>query len=61
MLKNKKKLLPMKVTTIPIVTGAPGTLPQKLVKRLKDVEIRGQLETIKPTKLLRLARIIKKS
>ena len=31
---------------IPIVTGALGTIPQKLVKGLDDLEIREQAETM---------------
>ena len=42
----------MKVTVIPIITGALGT-----VKGLEDLEIRGQVETIQTTALLRSARI----
>ena len=36
----------MKVTVIPVVIGALGTIPKGLVKGLKDLEIRGQVETI---------------
>ena len=31
----------MKVTLIPIVTGAPGTNPKGLVRELEDIEIGG--------------------
>ena len=38
----------MKVTVIPIVVGALGTIPKRLVKGLEDLEIRGR---VKPFKL----------
>ena len=41
-----KKLQNMKVTVIPIVSAALGTIPQGLVKRLEDLEIEGCAETI---------------
>ena len=43
---------------IPIVVGALGTITKGLAKRLEDLEIRGQVETIQTTALLRLARIL---
>ena len=36
----------MKVTVIPIVIGAHGTIVKGYVKELEDLEIRGQVETI---------------
>ena len=36
----------MKVTVIPIVIGALGTVTKGLVKVLEDLEVRGQVETI---------------
>ena len=42
----KKIYWNMKVTVIPIVIGALGTITKGLIKRLEDVEIRGQTETI---------------
>ena len=41
----------MKVTVIPIVIGALGTIPKALIKRLDDLEIRGQVGTIQTTAL----------
>ena len=35
------------MTVIPIVFGALGTIRKRLVKRRKDLEKRGQVETIK--------------
>ena len=48
----------MKVTVIPIVVGALGTIPKGLVKGQEDLEINGQVETIQTTVLLRSARIL---
>ena len=48
------------MTVIPIVVGALGTVPKGLVKGLKDLEIRNQVETIQTTALLRLARILRR-
>ncbi len=47
----------MKVTIVPIVTGAFGTVTKGLLKSLEDFEIGGQGETIQTTALLRTARI----
>ena len=54
----KKKLLNMKVTVIPIVIGAPGTISKWLVKGQKNLEIREQVETIQTTALSKSARIL---
>ena len=43
-----------------IVIGALGTIPKGLVKRLEDLEIRGQVETIQTTALLGSSRILRK-
>ena len=51
----------MKVTVIPVVTGAFGTVNKGLVKVLEDMEIRGQVEVIETTALLRSARILRRS
>ena len=66
--ENKRKLKErwisrtwnMKVTVIPVVVGVLGTIPKGLVKGLEDLEIRGQVETIQTTALLRLARILRR-
>ena len=44
--KELKKLWKMKVTVIPMVIGALGIVTKRLVKRLEDLEIRGQVKTI---------------
>ena len=43
---------------MPIVIGALGTVTERLLKGLEDLEIRQQVETIQTTTLLRLARIL---
>ena len=49
-----------KTTVIPIVIGALGTVTKGLIKRQEDFEIRGCLETIQTTALLRSARILRR-
>ena len=41
-----KMLWNMKVTVIPIIVGALGTVPKNLEKRLDEEEIRERIETI---------------
>ena len=43
-----------------MVTGALGTITKGLVKRLEDLEIRGQVETIQTSALLKSARILQR-
>ena len=50
----------MKVTFIPIVIGALGTVTEGLLKGLEDLEISGQVETIQTSILLRSARILRR-
>ena len=47
-----KKLWNMKVTIIPIVIGAFGTVTKELLKRLEDLDIRGRVETIQTATFL---------
>ena len=56
----KKKLWSMKVTIIPIVIGAFGTVTKGLLKGLEDLELRGRGETAQTTALLRTARILRR-
>ena len=56
--RELKKLCNMKVTFIPIVIGAFGTVTKGLVQGLADSEIKGQVETIQTIALLRLTRIL---
>ena len=50
----------MKVTIIPIMSGAFGTITEGLLKRLEDLEVDGCMETIQTTTLLRTARILRR-
>ena len=50
----------MKVTIIPIVIGAFGSVTKGLLKGLEDLEIGGRVETIQTTSLLRTARILRR-
>ena len=56
--REMKKLWNMKVTIVPIVTGAFGTITKGLLKGLEDLEVGGRAETIQMTALLRTARIL---
>ena len=58
--KLKKILWNMKITVTQIVVGALGTVTKGLVKRREELEIRGWVETIQTTALLRLARILRR-
>ena len=50
----------MKVTIVPIVIGALGTITKGLLKGLDDLEVGGRVETIQTTALLRTARILRR-
>ena len=50
----------MKVTIVPIVIGALGTITKGLLKGLEDMEVGGLVETIQMTALLRTARILRR-
>ena len=58
--ENWKKLWNMKVTIIPIVIGAFGTVTKGLLKGLEDLEVGGRVETIQTTVLLKTARILRR-
>ena len=58
--RELKKLWNMKVTVVPIVIGALGTITKILLKGLEDLEIGGRVETIQTTDLLRMARILRR-
>ena len=53
--REHKELWHMKVTVIPVVVGTLGAIPKELLKGLKDLETRGQVETSQTTALLRMA------
>ena len=52
--------LNMKMTVIPIVIGALGTVTTGLVQGLEDLEITGGVKTIQTTALVRSARILRR-
>ena len=58
--RELKKLWNMKVTIVPIVIGALGTITKGLLKGLEDLEVGGRVETIQTTALLRTARILRR-
>ena len=58
--RELKKLWNMKVTIVPIVIGAFGTITEGLLKGLEDLEVGGRVETIQTTALLRTARILRR-
>ena len=58
--RELKKLWNMKVTIVPIVIGALGTITKGLLKNLEDLEVDGRVETIQTTALLRTARILRR-
>ena len=55
-----KKLWNIKVTIIPIVIGAFGTLTKVLLKGLEDLEVGGRVETIQTVALLKTVRILRR-
>ena len=58
--RELKKLWNMKVTIIPIMIGAFGTVTKWLLKGLDDLEVGGRVETIQTIALLRTARILRR-
>ena len=58
--RELKKLWNMKVTIVPVVIGALGTITKGLLKGLEDLEVGGRVETIQTTELLRTARILRR-
>ena len=50
----------MRVTIVPIVIGAFGTVSKGLLKGLEDLEVGGRVETIQSTALLKTARILRR-
>ena len=58
--RELKKLCNMKVTIVPTVIGALGTITKGLLKGLEDLEVGGRVETIQTTALLRTARILRR-
>ena len=58
--REVKKLWNMKVTIIPIVIGAFGTVTKGLLKGLEDFGVGDRVETIQTTALLKTARILRR-
>ena len=56
-----EKLWSMKVTIVPIVIGAFGTVTKGLLKCLEDLEVGGRVETTQTTAILKTNRILKES
>ena len=57
--RDLKKLRNMKMTIVPIVIGAFGTVTKGLLKGLEDLEVGGRVETTQTTALLKTARILR--
>ena len=57
--RELKKLWNMKVTFIPVVISALGTVTKGLIKGLEDLKITGQVETIQTSTIFTLARILR--
>ena len=55
-----KKLWNMKMTIIPIVIGAFGTVTKGLLNGLEDLEVGSRVETIQTTALWKTARILRR-
>ena len=58
--RELKKLWNMKVTIIPILIGAFGTVTKVLLKGLEYLEVGSQVETIQTTALFKTARILRR-
>ena len=58
--RELKKLWNMKVTIVPIVIGALGTVTKGLLKGLEDLEFGGRVETIQTRALLWTIRILRR-
>ena len=50
----------MKVTIMPILIGAFGTVTKGLIKGLEESQVGGRVEIIQTTALLRTARILRR-
>ena len=50
----------MKVTIIPIVIGAFGTVTKGLLKGLENLEVVGRVATIQTTVIMKTARILRR-
>ena len=55
-----KMLSNMKVTVMPFVAGGLRLVPKELEKRFGELEIRGRIETLQTTVLLKSAKILRR-
>ena len=60
LLEDGKKTVEYEVTVIAIAIDALGTVTERLVLGLEDLELRRQVETIQTTALLRSASILRR-
>ena len=60
LVRELKKLWNMKMTVILIVIGALGTITKGFIQVLGDLEIKGRVEIIQATALLRSTRILRR-
>ena len=60
LVRNGKKIWNMKVTIISIVISGLSTVPEGLIKGVKDLEITGRVETVQANVILRSARILRR-
>ena len=51
--RDLRKLWNVSVAVIPTVSGALGTVPKGLIRRLDELEIKGRIKTIQINALLR--------
>ena len=58
--RELKKLWNMKVTIVPIVIGAFGTVTKGSLKGLDDLKVGGRVKTIQTIALLKTARILRR-
>ena len=58
--RELKKLCNMKVTIVPIVIGAFGTVTKRLLKGPEDLEVGRRVKTIPTTSLLETTRTLRK-
>ena len=58
--RELKNLWNMRMTILPIVIGAFGTVTKRLLKSPEDLEVGDRVETIQTTALLKMARILRR-
>ena len=58
--RELKKLWNMRVTIVPIVIGAFGTVTKGLLKGLENLQVGGRVDTLQMTALLKTVRILRR-